>query len=66
MDLLGLVLKLPKISAGEVLIKRKIGILEFLNATDLSADKVFLHYLLAACDAKDQVSTIGEHYLKKR
>lgn len=35
---------------------RKLGILRFLSAANISADKVVLHYLAAACDPQENPS----------
>ncbi len=41
---------------GDVLVKRKLGLLHALGLAGVPADQVLLHFLAAAADANDQVA----------
>ncbi|KAK9810293.1 hypothetical protein WJX72_008148 [[Myrmecia] bisecta] len=51
---------------GDVLVNRKLGILNFTAAAGLPPADVVLHYLVAATDSADAVSRRGDELLRKR
>lgn len=50
------VLEGKKAPAVAELGKRKLGILKFLSAVEINANKTVLHYAVAACDPQENTS----------
>ncbi|XP_056682996.1 uncharacterized protein [Spinacia oleracea] len=51
---------------NEILLSRKLGILNVIESMDLPADIVYPIYLAAAADSQEPVAKIGEGLLKKK
>ncbi|KAJ9518457.1 hypothetical protein QJQ45_018491 [Haematococcus lacustris] len=55
-----------QLPAGEVLVRRKMGVLNLLAGAGLPGRELLLPCLVAACDSADQVARRGEEMLKRQ